>query len=375
LLHLASELLLVSHQIDISGDRLIDPQEIKLASEHWTRIQMDRMRIRDPKYCRKWFVETATSWLRFLGRLAPTSEPKAPLAELIDDFSGYMNEERGLSPRTIKSRCWHVQTFGAWLDAQGLILCDINLDQIDRFLASKSSQGWSRVSVATMAAALRSFFKRMAMQGRFGVQLADAIRGPRLFAQESLPVGPKWEDVRRLVTSTATDKPQDIRDHAILLLLAVYGLRSGEVVTLTLDDVDWERGILQVARPKQRCKQEYPLATEVGEAILRYLQIVRPRCPFRSLFLTLRAPLRPMASNSLHYLVAKRIVALDIATHKHGPHSLRHACATHLVAEGLSFKEIGDHLGHRSTDATRTYAKVDVAGLREVAAFDLGELQ
>jgi site-specific recombinase XerD len=375
LLHLASELLLVSHQMDISGKRLIDPQEIELASEHWARIQTDHMRIRDPKYCRRWFVETATSWLRFLGRLAPTPERRLPLAELIDDFSGYMSEERGLSPRTIKSRCWHAQTFGAWLDEQGLILCEVNLEQIDRFLAFKSSQGWSRVSVATMAAALRSFFKRLSMQGRFSVHLADAIRGPRLFAQESLPVGPKWEDVRRLVTSTATDKPQDIRDHAILLLLAVYGLRSGEVVSLTLDDVDWERGILQVARPKQRCKQKYPLATDVGEAILRYLQFVRPRCPSRSLFLTLRAPLRPMASSSLHYLVAKRIAALDIKSHKHGPHSLRHACATHLVAEGLSFKEIGDHLGHRSPDATRTYAKVDVAGLREVAAFDLGGLQ
>jgi hypothetical protein len=87
LLHLASELLLVSHQIDISGNRLIDPQEIELASEHWTRIQMDRMRIRDPKYCRKWFVETATSWLRFLGRLAPTSEPKAALINKCINFN------------------------------------------------------------------------------------------------------------------------------------------------------------------------------------------------------------------------------------------------------------------------------------------------
>jgi hypothetical protein len=119
LLYLARELLLVSHQVDVSGNRVIDPQEIELASEHWTRIQMDRMRIRDPKYSRKWFVETATSGLRFLGRLALNSERKAPFAELIDDFSGYMSEERGLSPRTIKSRCWHVQTFGAWLDEQG----------------------------------------------------------------------------------------------------------------------------------------------------------------------------------------------------------------------------------------------------------------
>ena len=58
----------------------------------------------------------------------------------------------------------------------------------------------------------------------------------------------------------------------------------------------------------------------------------------------------------------------------YGPHRLRHACAARLVAQGLTLKEIGDHLGHRSTSATRVYAKVDLHGLREVAAFDLGEL-
>jgi len=63
-----------------------------------------------------------------------------------------------------------------------------------------------------------------------------------------------------------------------------------------------------------------------------------------------------------------------VRTAHHGPHSLRHACAQRLVADGLSLKEIGDHLGHRSTSATRLYAKVDLRGLREVAAFDAGEL-
>jgi integrase/recombinase XerD len=375
LLHLASELLLVSHKIDISGKRLIDPQEIDIASEHWAHNQLDQMRILDPKYCRRWFVETATSWLRFLGQLAPPPAQHLPFADLIDEFAAYMRDERGLSPRTIKNRCWHVQAFACWLEEQGLSLPKAKLEQIDGFLALKGEQGWCRVSVATVADALRSFFKRLAVQGRCSLRLADAIRGPRLFAQENLPVGPKWEDVRRLVSSTATDIPQDIRDRAILLLLAVYGLRAGEVVTLMLDDVDWERGILHVGRPKQRCKQDYPLAGDVGEAILHYLQIVRPRCSLRWLFLTLRAPLRPIAPCSLHSMVEKRMAALDIKSHKHGPHSLRHACATHLVAEGLSFKEIGDHLGHRSPAATRTYAKVDLAGLREVAAFDLGGLK
>jgi integrase/recombinase XerD len=58
----------------------------------------------------------------------------------------------------------------------------------------------------------------------------------------------------------------------------------------------------------------------------------------------------------------------------HGPHTLRHACASRLLAEGFSMKEIGDHLGHRRASSTSVYAKVDISGLREVDAFDLGEL-
>jgi integrase/recombinase XerD len=76
----------------------------------------------------------------------------------------------------------------------------------------------------------------------------------------------------------------------------------------------------------------------------------------------------------MYHAVASRLNALGIQTGNHGPHSLRHACAAHLVEAGLSLKEIGDHLGHRGEHATKTYAKVDLAGLREVAAFDLGGL-
>ena len=169
-----------------------------------------------------------------------------------------------------------------------------------------------------------------------------------------------------------TDRSQDIRDRAILLLLAVYGLRSGEVVALSLEDLDWEKGILHVSRPKQRRKQDYPLISTVGEAILRYLREVRPRCASRSLFLTIKAPRRALITNSLHSMVSARLEALNICCPRRGPHALRHACAAHLVAEGLSLKQIGDHLGHRSAYATRTYAKVDLVGLRQVADFDLG---
>ena len=92
------------------------------------------------------------------------------------------------------------------------------------------------------------------------------------------------------------------------------------------------------------------------------------------MFLKLLAPVGPMSSKGLYAVVAPRMKRLGIQAPRRGPHALRHACAGHLLARGLSLKEIGDHLGHRSPDSTRIYAKVDLQGLREVAAFDLGGL-
>jgi integrase/recombinase XerD len=81
-----------------------------------------------------------------------------------------------------------------------------------------------------------------------------------------------------------------------------------------------------------------------------------------------------MKAGSIHDVANRRFVALGIKTAHRGGHALRHACAKRLLAEGLSLKEIGDHLGHRSTSATSIYAKVNLGMLRQVAAFDLGDL-
>ena len=112
----------------------------------------------------------------------------------------------------------------------------------------------------------------------------------------------------------------------------------------------------------------------VGNAIIHYLRAVRRCALYRELFLTLVAPYRPLSASGLYDMVSSKLKSLNVQCAHRGPHSLRHACAARLVAEELSLKEIGDHLGHRSSSATRVYAKVDLASLREVAAFDLGEL-
>ena len=88
----------------------------------------------------------------------------------------------------------------------------------------------------------------------------------------------------------------------------------------------------------------------------------------------MQAPLRPLKAGSIFDVANRRFVALGIEAAHRGGHALRHACAFRLLAEGLTLKEIGDHLGHRSTSATSTYAKVNMAALREVGAFDLGDV-
>ena len=165
-----------------------------------------------------------------------------------------------------------------------------------------------------------------------------------------------------------------MRDRAILMLFSIYGLRESEVARLRLDDIDWEYDQLRVPRAKRREPHLYPLLPSVGKALFHYLQSVRRSSSHREVFLTLLSPYRPLSVSGLYDMVSARLKSLNVHCAHHGPHILRHACAARMVAEGLSLKEIGDHLGHRSTAATRVYAKVDLPGLREVAAFDLGEV-
>jgi site-specific recombinase XerD len=108
--------------------------------------------------------------------------------------------------------------------------------------------------------------------------------------------------------------------------------------------------------------------------MLSYLKNVRPRSPHREVFLSLTQPFRPLSRTGLASATRRRQKLLGLSLRKYGPHGLRHAVATHLLSSGFSLKEVGDHLGHASTESTQIYAKVNLPALREVAALDLSEV-
>lgn len=374
LLRLARELLVIANEVNLIAGQDMGVEEIEAVARRWARRQQRRHRAHTQRWSYEFFVQTAGDWLRFIGCLREPVEIAVPFSNLITDFATRMRQERGLSSATIHNRCWHARQFLAWYDQHRRPFSEVSSPDVDGFLALRGTTCWSRVSVATCAKALRAFFLHAEAHSWCSHGISAGIESPRIFDQEGLPAGPGWNDVQRLIASTNTDLPGDIRDRGILMLFAIYGLRRSEVSKLRLEDCDWEREIIRVPRPKQRRTQDYPLTRAVGEAIIRYLKDVRPRCAHREVFLRLIAPIEPLSPSALYNLTRKRVAQLGIVARHGGPHSLRHACAARLVSEELSLKEIGDHLGHRSTYSTRTYAKVDLAGLREVASFDLGGL-
>ena len=318
------------------------------------------------------FVGRAVRWLRFLERLDEPRKVRHPHVEEVAGYAAWMREGRGFSEETICGCRVAVDGFFDWLGAREIPLASVKIADIDRAVAAWSARkDYSRVTINDYAVRLRSFFRFAEERGWCNPGLAAAIIPPRIYPDDTVPAGLTRKDIDRLLATTEGDRPADKRDRAILMLFAAYGLRSGEVGGLRLDDLDWEQETLRVRCPKPRRTLLYPLSRGVGQAILRYVREVRPPRPERTLFLTLTAPIRPLSRGALWKIVASRIDRLGLVVRRRGPHALRHACAQHLLDQGFSMKVIGDYLGHRSAAATAVYAKVDLNALREVADFDL----
>ena len=163
-----------------------------------------------------------------------------------------------------------------------------------------------------------------------------------------------------------------LRDYAILQLLAVYGLRAGEISRLRLEDVDWRGDVLHVRRSKTGDHSRLPLFETVGEALIDYLRHGRPETDVREIFVRTRAPYVPMVR--IYSEVSRRIEAAGITlSGKRGPHTFRHARAVSLLRASVPRKLIGDVLGHRSTESTIPYLKLATEDLRAIALEIPGE--
>jgi integrase/recombinase XerD len=323
---------------------------------------------------RKWTAHMAHAlgrslrqYLEEVGRLSPA--PITASGELVKAYRTYLETVRGLAESTTERHASIALEFLQFLESDDRLqsLGDLGSTDIDAFL-TKAGQRLGRASMQKIAAVMRVFLRFLGGEERVPLGLAAHIDSPRQYRGERLSRALPWDAVLALLDSIDRSTPKGRRDYAMLLLIATYGLRRGEVAALNLGDIAWRAKQIRVPRSKVGSPLLLPLTDQIATALMDYLRHGRPDSPHRSLFLRVRVPCTPIEATAVtDVFYTWAAVAGVRVPNLGGPHCLRHSLAVHLLRQGAPLKTIGDLLGHRSPESTCVYLRLNVDDLRDVA--------
>jgi integrase/recombinase XerD len=290
-----------------------------------------------------------------------------PTGRCAQAYGQYLREARALARATIVNYLPFIRAFLQDRFGDGpVMLSRLCAGDVVRFVQRQAPR-LHRKRAKLMTTALRSFLSYARYRGEVAVDLAAAVPIVPNWSMTSIPRAIAPDQVRQLLASIDRRTAMGRRDYAILLLLARLGLRSSEVASLKLDDIDWSAGQLTVCG-KRGHRSELPLPTEVGKAIAAYLQRGRPHSTSRCAFLRAKAPIRGFqGASGVGSLVRHWLQRSGVDAPTTGTHQFRHGLATEMLRQGASLGEIGDLLGHRHPQTTKIYTKVDILALRALA--------
>lgn len=307
--------------------------------------------------------------------LAPAPAAATAADQLQSEFRLYLQQERALALTTQDSYLRFVSEFlrGRFgvgpVDLSGLCAGDVT-GYVRRRAATIHS-----IRVQLMTTALRSFLRFARYRGYIDKDLAACVPAVANWKLSTIPRALPPCQVERVLTAIDRRTAMGRRDYAILLILARLGLRAGEIKTLTLEDLDWQEGLITV-RGKAGRYSQLPLPADVGQAIADYLQHGRPTVSSRCVFLRTRAPSGGFKGQcGIGSIVQHALARAGVDAPRKGAHQFRHGLASQMLRQGASLFEIGELLRHRSPQTTAIYAKVDLASLSTLALPWPGEAQ
>lgn len=286
------------------------------------------------------------------------------IQKAVDDFGQYLVDERNLSIKTRIQYCPTITRFLTERYSPGTVnLSRLAAADIIEFIRREAGRlSVARAKVATNA--MRAFIRYGIHCCNVAPNLLTAIPAVASWAMTAIPRAISPGDVQAILSRCSRNSPIGQRDYAILLLLARLGLRSSEIIALTLDNIDWEASSILVTG-KSGKSTLLPLPEDVGEAISVYLLHGRACVQDRTLFLRSVAPIGPLgAQETIATIVNTAIKRAGVSPPTHGSHQFRHALATDLLKQGASLTEIGFILRHDHPKTTNIYAKVDMDALR-----------
>ncbi|MDK2126237.1 tyrosine-type recombinase/integrase [Parachitinimonas caeni] len=288
--------------------------------------------------------------------MAPPSLPA-----IVTAFEHWMIMHRGVKPSTLATYRRHVLDL---LSLSGSRPEQFNAAKLHTFVLAYAKHNGRAISQTRVTAA-RMFLRFLITTEHCPPGLDAAVPTIAEWRLAGLPRYLPPAEVESVLAACTGARSIDIRDRAILLLLARLGLRASDVAALKLSDINWTQGTFTVIG-KSRHEAKLPLPQDVGDAILNYLRQARPRVNCDHVFITEVAPWEPITPNVVKHVATRAIRRAGVEAPSYGSHILRHSAATGLLRQGASLQVIGVVLRHRDMDTTALYAKVDTILLQQV---------
>jgi len=301
--------------------------------------------------------------------MATTVGTSLRLTDLVLEFLGYLELERGLSRNTLEAYRSDLQQFGEFIARRGVDPLAITPVELAAFVSELADgrDGRSPVAAATLQrkiACLRSFYRHLRREQLIDYDPTSELRGPR--ARARLPQVLSRDEVARLLAQPTGSSPAALRDRALLETMYACGLRASEAIGLELSELDLKAGILR-ARGKGSKERLVPIGSKAIKSLDTYLEKSRPRLvglhEEPRVFVNLRGT--GLSRQGLYKIVQRHAASAGLA-HRMSPHTLRHSFATHLLAGGCDLRSLQEMLGHADIATTQLYTHLSADRLRDV---------
>ncbi len=290
-------------------------------------------------------------------------------SEVHNEYLSWLSYKFKLKNSTIELRSSYLQQFLQWVKQTyfNQDLCELKPYDVELFYIKATSR-WGNAYKRSLQGTLRSFFdfchekKYITQNLRFSVPIIKTYR------LSEIPKKIDEEEAIKLINYIDRSTESGKRNYAILMVLKTYGVRGCQLRALKLKDIDWHKEEIHFPPVKEGKSCSFPLLTAAGNALLDYLKNARRKCQYPEVFLTLRAPYKPLTkSQALSSMIREAMLKASIKSANKGSHCFRHGFVSKLIEQGESFKHIADLSGHKHIQTTFIYTKIDFNSLAEVA--------
>lgn len=289
-----------------------------------------------------------------------------PFSVSIEEFLRFLRVEKGASDNTLDSYYRDLTRFADLMINEGVQEPqEVQRDNILKYLLTLKKKSLSSRSISRNISAIRSFYRFLIMEERIIKDPTIDIESPKFW--QRIPKTISIRDMETLLSTPKIDTPQGIRDQAMLELLYGTGLRVSEMVSLSLNDINFEVGFLR-CMGKGSKERIVPLGKTAIQSLKRYLEKGRPHLrknkPEKGILFLTR--LGKSISRQSAWKIVKKYTIKACVGKNITPHSFRHSFASHLLEGGADLRAVQIMLGHSDISTTQIYTHVSRNHIRKV---------